>query len=154
MWHLTTINFYQKTQHPWQPDKNLIIILSLQWMQLCQKLLNVKHLEFSISLLERAHWNFSWGLNSIYKISCLAGHTRSLYTFVPFTGPRIFCLLSSLNSSAALKNRGRSAKWNNGKKAGLWEKIAVKSSDTVKILRSSRHFPSSATHISSCIKVD
>lgn len=151
MWHLTTINFYQKTKHLWQPDKNLIIIPSLQRMQLCQKLLNVELLEFSISLLERAHWNFSWGLNSIYKISSMAEHTRSLYTFVPFTGPRFFCLLSSLNASAALKNRGRSAKWNNGRNAGLWEKIAVKSSDAVKILRSSRHFPSS---VSSRVKVD
>lgn len=55
MW-ISAVNYYQKTKHPWQPDKKLIILLPMERMQLCQNLLNVEILEFSIySLLEIAH---------------------------------------------------------------------------------------------------
>lgn len=52
---LSAVNCYQKTKHPWQADKKLIIILSMERIQPCQKLLSVEILEFSLSLLERAH---------------------------------------------------------------------------------------------------
>lgn len=142
------VNCYQKAKHPWQPDKNWIIILSLERMQLCQKLLNVELLEFSISLLERGHSNFSWGLSSICNISSPAWHTLGLYTFIAFTDPRI-CPISFLHANAALKNTGRSAEWKKGRKAGLLRDT----SDTVKmlILQTSSFF--SWASVSSCVKV-
>ena len=53
----SAVDCYQKTKHPWQPDKKLIIIFSMERMQLCQTLLIVEILEFSISLLEKTHWS-------------------------------------------------------------------------------------------------
>lgn len=111
-------------------------------MQLCQKLLNVELLEFSISLLERGHSNFSWGLSSICNISSPAWHTLGLYTFIAFTDPRI-CPISFLHANAALKNTGRSAEWKKGRKAGLLRDT----SDTVKMLRSYKQVLSSAGHL-------
>lgn len=68
-----------------------------------------------------------------------------LSTFAPFTGPRIFGPLSSLNSNAALKNRGRSAKRKNGRMLAGGEREHLRdTADVAKVLRYSRGTVSSA----------